>query len=338
MKTFSDFPLFVASSFLSVISRNRTTNCIWELTYQCNARCSFCSYWRSSENPDDELQFAEVKEGLDNIYKSGCRLINFSGGEPTLREDLEDIISCASKKRIWTSVITNGSLLDQRRIKELKSAGLDNLFISLDFIEKGIHDSHRHIDGLYDRIIKSIECLRGDFIGGHRTAGIMCVVSNANLDSAKRLTELANKNGVFITFQLYHSQKAKNKHFIMTDVRDIASTLLRLKKNNWNVLSSKSYLSGMKYFNGNHRTCSAGMKYFSVDPYGYLHPCVDLPRVGHILEDPVSVIRSRQALKYIDKCKGCWYCFRGEADHALTVRGSIEKIIQFGRIILENRS
>jgi MoaA/NifB/PqqE/SkfB family radical SAM enzyme len=337
MKTFPDFPLFVVSSFHSVISRNRTTNCTWELTYRCNAKCGFCSYWKKPTDPNEELRLSEVKKGLDAIYRYGCRLVNFSGGEPTLRDDLEDILSHAAKKRIWTSLVTNGSRLDRKRIRELKTAGLDNLFISLDFIEREAHDSQRKMKGLFDQAIRGLECLGTDFIGGHHTAGIMCVVSDVNLDSARKLAELAKKNRVFITFQLYHSQKSENDAFRIKDIQKVSSTLLRLKMENWNVLSSKSYISGMKNFQGNPNPCSAGRKYFSIDPLGFLHPCVDLPKVGHILRDPVSVIRSERALSSVKQCKGCWYCFRGEADHALSIRGSFEKIEQFGRIIVENR-
>ena len=338
MKTFPDFTLFVLSSFLSVISRIRAVNCIWELTYRCNAECRFCLYWRKPTDPSEELQFLEITEGLDNLFQSGIRLINFSGGEPLLREDLEDIIYYAAKKRIWTSIVTNGSLLDQSRIKELKRSGLDNLFISLDFFDKKAQDNHRNIDGLYDNIIKSIDFMRRDFLGGHHTAGIMCVISNINIDSAEKLVKLAKKNNVFIAFQLYHSQKVENDQFEIKDIQKIVKTLIQLKRENWNVVSSLSYLSGMASIFKNSNPCSAGTKYFSIDPFGYLHPCVDLPSVGHILKDPVPVVRSKIAMNYVEKCEGCWYCFRGEADHALSIRGSFEKIAQFGRIILKNRS
>ncbi|HEY5134007.1 MAG TPA: radical SAM protein, partial [Candidatus Krumholzibacteriaceae bacterium] len=111
MRTYPDFCFFVMSSFRSVVSERRTMNCIWELTYRCNARCSFCSYWEKPAHV--ELDLAEIRAGIDNVHRSGCRLINFSGGEPTLRDDLDEIVMHASKKRIWTSVTTNGSLLDR---------------------------------------------------------------------------------------------------------------------------------------------------------------------------------------------------------------------------------
>jgi organic radical activating enzyme len=71
----------------------------------------------------DALQLPEIREGLRRIYAYGCRLINFTGGEPTLRSDLEEIIAYASAMRIWTSVVTNGSTLTRERIGRLKEAG-----------------------------------------------------------------------------------------------------------------------------------------------------------------------------------------------------------------------
>lgn len=336
MKTLPDFPLFVLSSLCSVFAPRRTVNCVWELTYRCNAQCSFCHYWKTPTNPQEELTLAEVHCGIDNVYRSGCRLINFSGGEPTLRDDLEDIVLYAAKKRIWTSVITNGSRLDSARIRDLRTAGLDNLFISIDFADGHAQDRHRNIDGLFERIMNSVTSLKTDFLGGHRTAGLMCVVSNSNLESAGRLTEIARRNGVFMFFQLYHPKKVDVAAFRIRDAKSIATTLLDLQANNRNVLSSRGYLEGMAD-SRKGRPCSAGRKYFSVDPLGYMHPCVDLPAMGHVLRDTVAVTRSPAAARSVESCAGCWYCFRGEADHALSLRGSLERIAQFGRIIWRGR-
>jgi len=336
MRTFPDFPLFVLSSLRSVLIDNRTLNCVWELTYRCNAQCGFCHYWRKPASPRDELTLAEIHQAIYRVYRCGCRLINFSGGEPTLRDDLEEIVRYASSLRIWTSLTTNGSRLDRDRIRRLRTAGLDNLFISLDFNDGAAHDRHRHIEGLYDNIMSNVAILKGDFLGGHRTAGIMCVVSNHNLESARQLTEIASRHGVFISFQLYHPKKVAVESFRIQDPRTIAETLVALKKSHWNVISSRSYLKGMGRGH-TRRPCSAGRKYFSIDPMGYLHPCVDLPAVGHVLRDPVSVTRSPSALSAVHGCSGCWYCFRGEADHALSMRGSLEKIGQFGGIIWRGR-
>jgi hypothetical protein len=73
-----------------------------------------------------------------------------------------------------------------------------------------------------------------------------------------------------------------------------------------------------------------------VDPFGFLHPCVDSPPVGHLLRDDVSVVRSPQALEAVNSCPGCWYCFRGEADSTLTFRGYVEKVGLAASIYLRN--
>jgi radical SAM protein with 4Fe4S-binding SPASM domain len=97
-------------------------------------------------------------------------------------------------------------------------------------------------------------------------------------------------------------------------------------------------LSGMAEFcqgSTTHR-CQAGRKYFSVDPYGYVHPCVDTPAVGHLLKDDVSAIRSPRALSDVHSCSGCWYCFRGEADCMLSPRGYFEKLHAAWSVVLRN--
>jgi MoaA/NifB/PqqE/SkfB family radical SAM enzyme len=337
LKTFPDFPVFVISSFISALSSRRTTNCIWELTYRCNARCDICPYWRNPSDAERELGLADLKIGLDRIYESGCRIINFSGGEPTLRDDLEEIISHASSRGFWTSLVTNGSLLNSGKTDRLKEAGLDNLFVSLDFTDGEKHDRLRGIDGLHDRVINALVYLSRKFITGHRTAGILCVISRLNSDTLKELVELAESLGVYITFQLYHDRKTEDGEFNVDEVSSIVSTLMNLKKSHRSLISSGQYLAGMlDYRESRLPVCQAGRKYFSIDPYGYLHTCVDLPPVGHILRDSISAVKTPQALELVKGCSGCWYCFRGEADVSLSISGCMNRIFQHGRIIYRN--
>lgn len=286
-----------------------------------------------------ELNLADLQIGLDRIYESGCRFVNFSGGEPTLRDDLEQIISYASNKGFWTSIVTNGSRLSQQRIDQLRGAGLDNLFVSLDFADAQRHDMQRGIDGLYDKVIEVLAYLSEKFTTGHRTAGIMCVISRLNSDVLEELVRLAVKMGVYIVFQPYHERKTKNRELSLDEVSGVVSSLIELRRRHWNVLSSKAYLARLvDYQSNNLPNCSAGRKYFSIDPYGYIHPCVDLPSVGHILSDDISIIRSPEALEHIKECSGCWYCFRGTADTSISISGCLARTFQHGRIIYHNHT
>lgn len=325
------------SSCVSALSAHRATNCIWELTYRCNASCGICSYWRNAVDPDAELKIADLRRGADRVVESGCRFVNFSGGEPTLRADLEEIVSYVSHSGLFTSMVSNGSLLDESRIDALKEAGLDNLFISLDFADER-HDTLRGIEGLSGRVKKVLAYLGDSFISGHRTAGIMCVVSRLNLGDFEELVHLAGSLGVYIEFQLYHDRKTGETTFNAGEVAGAVGALLKLKKDNWNVISSAPYLERMLDYRDNVLPrCSAGNKYFSVDPYGYLHPCVDLPAVGHILRDDVSVLQSGEAQALVEQCSGCWYCFRGESDISCSVQGCMRRASQYARILYRSQ-
>jgi MoaA/NifB/PqqE/SkfB family radical SAM enzyme len=337
MRTFPDFPLFVLSSMRSALSRTRATNCIWELTYRCNAKCGFCPYWKRASTEHTELGLDEIKAGLRTLYRSGCRFINFSGGEPTLRRDLEDIVACASAQGFWTSLVSNGSLLTREKIQGLKEAGLDNLFVSLDFIDPQDHDRLRNRAGLHAKAIDALAHLGELFTTGHRTAGMMCVISKFNAGELEELVALSRRLGVYIVFQLYHDKKTGDASFTPHETTELADTLCELRRRNRHLISSKSYLTRMRGFKDGHSLrCFAGDKYFSIDPAGFFHPCIDMPSAGHILTDDLAMLRSPRARESVSACPGCWYCFRGEADVSFSVTGCLEKIAKHGRVFVHN--
>lgn len=137
-----------------------------ELTYRCTARCGICNYWRVQSNPKDELSLPQIKKGIDRIFAYGCRLVNFTGGESTLRQDLERIVAYASGLRIWTSIVTNGSLLTRERIRQLRDAGLDNLLVSLDSASPSAHDDQRGIPGSFAKVAECVKWIGDDFLRG----------------------------------------------------------------------------------------------------------------------------------------------------------------------------
>ncbi len=327
MRGYSGVVRFAVSAAASALLGRRFLNCLWEVTYRCTARCSICNYWRNARTPDEELQCAKIQQGLDKIYRYGCRLINFTGGEPTLRTDLENIVAYASNLGMWTSVVTNGSLLTTERILSLRKAGLDNLLVSLDSLDPEIHDCQRGIHGSHARVLECIEGIQRLFLQGHRTGGIMCVLSSFNLQSASQVVNFADAHGVYVLFQPYHEKKTGRTQFNALITPQIIDELVLLKEKRRNMLNSKSYLLGLALpASGNGRSrCHAGRKYFSIDPYGYIHPCVDTPPVGHILATDVNTVRSEEAMELVNSCPGCWYCFRGEADTSLSLSGCWEK-------------
>jgi len=338
MQSNSDVLGLCLSASLSTLLRKRVLNCLWELTYRCNARCGICNYWKHPTDPASELTLPEIREGLRRIRAYGCRFVNFTGGEPTLRRDLEQIVASASRLGIWTSMVSNGSLLTRERIRSLKDAGLDNLVLSLDSLDAGVHDGHRGIPGLHAKVLERLQWISEDFLTGHHTGGMMCVLASHNVHQIEGIVRLADELGVYLVFQPYHQNKTGDPRLKSFVSEEAVRRLLVLKRKSSALLSSSGYLAGILRFCRGETppTCQAGRKYFSVDPGGFLRPCVDGPRVGHILRDDLSVVRSAQAAKAVAACSGCWYCFRGEADSTLSFGGYAEKLRIAASVVLRN--
>src|ERR1700742_1104166 len=99
---------------------------------RCNLACAYCNEYDKVSNP---VPTAEMLRRIDLLAALGTEIITFSGGEPLLHPDLDELIRrIRGHKRIAT-LITNGYLLSVERIKQLNRAGLEHLQISIDNVQ-----------------------------------------------------------------------------------------------------------------------------------------------------------------------------------------------------------
>jgi pyrroloquinoline quinone biosynthesis protein E len=105
---------------------------VLELTYRCPLKCPWCS------NPLDlgagqgqELSTSEWKRVLREGRELGALQLGFTGGEPMLRDDLEELVGEASQLGYYTNLITSGVGLTEQRLEALKAAGLNQIQLSL---------------------------------------------------------------------------------------------------------------------------------------------------------------------------------------------------------------
>jgi len=125
--------------------------CNYYLTYRCNARCDFCDIW---EKPSPYIQLEDVEKNLYDLKKLGVKVIDFTGGEPLLHQDLPEILSLAKNLGFITTITTNG-LLYPKNAERL--AGLvDMLHFSLDSADKAQHDQMRGVP-CYEAVLNSID-------------------------------------------------------------------------------------------------------------------------------------------------------------------------------------
>ena len=101
-----------------------------ELTHRCPLQCPYCSNPLQLERAAGELDTATWLRIIDEMAEMGVLQIHFSGGEPTVRKDLETLVAGAAEAGLYTNLITSAVLLDPGRVDALAEAGLDHVQIS----------------------------------------------------------------------------------------------------------------------------------------------------------------------------------------------------------------
>lgn len=106
-----------------------------ELTHRCPLQCPYCSNPLELERSNAELSTDDWRDVLRQAGEMGILQMHLSGGEPTARKDLEEIVAAASKAGLYTNLITAGVLLTRERMQKLAEAGLDHVQLSIQDVD-----------------------------------------------------------------------------------------------------------------------------------------------------------------------------------------------------------
>src|SRR5436305_4704929 len=111
-----------------------------ELTHRCPLQCPYCSNPVELDRGGSELTTEEWKKVLSELAEIGVLQIHFSGGEPTARKDLVELVRHASDVGLYSNLITSAVLLTRDRLKALVDAGLCHIQISFQGSEPLVAD------------------------------------------------------------------------------------------------------------------------------------------------------------------------------------------------------
>ncbi len=106
-----------------------------ELTHRCPLQCPYCSNPLELDRVNTELSTEVWQDVMRQAADLGILQIHLSGGEPTVRKDLEDIVEVAAKVGLYTNLITAGVTLTRDRLKRLKDLGLDHVQLSIQDVD-----------------------------------------------------------------------------------------------------------------------------------------------------------------------------------------------------------
>ena len=191
-----NYTRFAKNFFLNNFTHDhvmRPLNAQIELTMRCNARCVFCSIWTKEyqQELESEMTTEEVKRIIDDLDKLGVFVLNFTGGEPTLRKDLPELITYASKKGMMVTLATNGFKLFEL-LQEGKLNDIEFIMVSLDWPDKR-HDEFRGIP-LFDKVIKGIRAA----VLLRKKVLISTVITKQNFHVMEDMCKLAKSLGAML--------------------------------------------------------------------------------------------------------------------------------------------
>ena len=172
----------------------------WNLTRRCNLECAHCYIAAGpQEQATDELSTDECLRIAGEILEvNPAPLFILSGGEPLLREDLAEIARFATDRGATVVIGTNGTLLTDTRIEELKAAGVTGLAVSIESLHASYHDRFRRGHGALEATLAGVERLRQhqlDFI-------VQTTLTKGNQDQLEELVEWSAAQGA-VCFNAY---------------------------------------------------------------------------------------------------------------------------------------
>lgn len=300
----------------------------FELTERCNSNCLHCYINLPADDLEakkKELSTIEIKEIFKDAVSLGCLEVIFSGGEPLLRDDFEELYLCARRLGLRTVIFTNGTLID-RYLAELfsKVPPLEKIEVSVYGIKKDSYESVTRTPNSFEACLRGIDLLL--------KFKIPFVVKGAILPQNKEDIEKLD-NWAVKTLGMGHLPRYTvnlNLHARGDEKRNIAIRKLRISPGeSVSVLTRNldNYMRDRKEFCAKFMgppgerifSCGAGRGKPCIDAYGALQPCMllrhpacvyDLKK-GSLKEALVNFFPNMRKIKatnreYLRRCAQCF--------------------------------
>lgn len=278
----------------------------FETTLSCNADCEHCDLGGSLP-AESRLRPDQFRRWVAEFHPP---VIQLSGGEPLLRDDIIDVVRAVKINPFfpYTILVSNAWELTLDKYIALREAGVNQFSLSLDFPDDR-HDAFRHIPGLFahlDEVLPSAAAL------GHGDVVLNTAITSANVRDLPAIVETARRWGVCLSFSVYTPLRTRDFTLVVSDpddvkfVGDVFEKCLRREGVYESVVNSKFNLAGILGFirDGEVPGCKAGMRFFVVRPDGLLNPC-SLQRTHFKTQKKMLEDFTRT-----NRCGGCYVSIR----------------------------
>lgn len=247
----------------------------FEVTDSCNCYCRHCDHG----GPKDDtwnLKAADYRRYVETLRP--C-VVQVSGGEPLLRDDIVDIVrNIKSHSGLpYTILVSNWALMTEDLYLELRRAGIDQFSVSLDFPDER-HDQFRSYPGLYrhlSRIVPRLAAL------GYDDIVLNSCITRENVAEIDAMAAKAREWGVNICYSAYSARRTGCRDLFLNSAEQLRTLNEQLDRvearrdeTNWIVNATSTLDATRRYFqNGGAPGCTAGLRFLVVTSAGELQPC-----------------------------------------------------------------
>ena len=287
-----------------------------EVTRRCNNRCKYCGSWRYSGVEKGELTKSEYRKFFNIVKDMNFPRISFTGGEPTIRKDIKEIVSDA----IYivggeVHLTTNGSLILQN--KKLWDLPLSLIKININTLDNEVYKNITGMDNL-PKVVAGIDYLLGE----GKKIRLHSVIFKESIATVINLIEYCDDRKIDLKlFQIDTDLSSTDKN--ITKIDEIEKYLMNTTKNCSKINSPGLPIQVYERNGGNevhvvksnlpkynHKLCSgcekfpckSGLYSISLDPNGYIYPCLiepDRMKRKLNLDDEASVKEDLNEIKEI---------------------------------------
>jgi pyrroloquinoline quinone biosynthesis protein E len=306
---------------------HRPYTLVAELTYRCPLRCAYCSNPVRLEGLGPELDTPTWARTFAEAEALGVMQVNLTGGEPLLRDDLEQLVAAARANDLYTTLITSGMPLTRERLSSLHEAGLDGLQLSIQDVDADTAVRIAGVDAL-ERKRTVAEWTRA--LGIPLTLNV--VLHRANLPRLPAFIALAEAWGVE-RLELAHVQylgwALANRAALLPTAAMITQARAQVAEARQRLGRRMELLAVLPdYFTDQPRGCMEGWgrRYLVVAPDGRVLPCHAAHTLPGLTFDSVAT----GSLATIWKTSDAINRFRGEAWMPEPCRSCDQRGIDFG--------
>jgi MoaA/NifB/PqqE/SkfB family radical SAM enzyme len=306
-KAAAGVPRDLVNTFVSAkIHPIRPTVLIYNCTWVCDARCTMCNNWKWGDRKSD-MTLAQLEPVLKHPFWGAVENLNISGGEPTTRNDLPEMVEVFHRHlpRLRKIGINTTGLTPHRAIPMLtrivefcaKNGVLISIRVSLDGIGD-VHNQVRDVKRGFEKASQTIEAMQAlSKTHDNFQFGIASTIFATNMEDAENILAWARTKGLDVVFNMLrftdamlHNKQLEEK----IGFREREETFMR--KFFLDRVHEESVLSGQAFMylhyadmiaNGYQRTmpCPFQSQGLLLNPNGDLHYCENSEKLGNVLDD-----------------------------------------------------